>query len=48
MVESEVFLVDPTHQYCVSQWGERYCSANNKKDGDYFESPSLSHYMDEH
>ena len=36
------------HQYRVSQWGEHNCSAHNKKNGDYYEYPSLSHFMDEH
>ena len=31
---------------CI-QWAEHDCSANNKKNGDYYERPSLSHFMDE-
>ena len=29
------------------QYGEHNCSANKKKNGDYFEYPSLSHFSDE-
>ena len=38
----KAFLADPKHQYHVSQYGEQYCCANNKKNGDYYEYPSLS------
>ena len=31
----------------VSQSWEHDCSANNKKDVDWYEFPSLSHFMDE-
>ena len=48
MVEWIAFLSNPKHQYDVSQWGEHDCSAHNKKNGDYYEYPSLSHLMDEH
>ena len=41
------FLANPTYQYCVPQWGEYDCAANNNKNGDYNEYPSLSHLMDE-
>ena len=41
------FLANPKHQYRVSQFGEHDCSANNNKNGDYNECPSLSHLMDE-
>ena len=33
--------------YHVYKWGEHDCSANNEKNGDYYEYPSLSHFMDE-
>ena len=29
-------------------FGEHVCSANNKKNGDYYEHRSLSHFTDEH
>ena len=32
---------------CVSQCGEQDCSANNKRYGDYYEYPSLTHFTDE-
>ena len=32
----------------LSQWGEHDCSAHNKKNGYYYEHPSLSHFMDKH
>ena len=32
----------------VSQCGELDCSANKKKNEDYYEYPSLSHFMNEH
>ena len=41
------FLGNPMDQYCVSQCGEHDCSANRKKNRDYCEYPSLSHFMDE-
>ena len=47
MVEKKAFLANPKHQYRVSQHGEHDCSANNKKNGDYYKYPSLSLLMDE-
>ena len=47
MVERKAFLANPKHQYRVSQCGEHDCSAPNKKNGDYYENPSLTHFMDE-
>ena len=41
----KAFLANPKDQYCVSQYGEHDCSANNKKNGDYYEYPSLSYFM---
>ena len=43
----KAFLANPKHQYHVSQCGEHDCNANNKKNRDYYEYPSLSHLMDE-
>ena len=40
--ERKIFFVNPRHQYSVSQYGEHDCSADNKKNGDYYEYPSLS------
>ena len=40
-------LANPQHQYHVSQCGERDCHASDKKNGDYFEYPSLSHFTEE-
>ena len=48
MVESKAFLPNPKHQYCVSQCGEHSFSANNEKNGDYNEYPSLSHFIEKH
>ena len=44
----ESFSCKSKHQYRVSQYGEHDCSAHNKKNGDYYEYPSLPHFMDEH
>ena len=43
----EAFLVNPKHQYRVSQCGEHDYHAKNKTIRDYFEYPCLSHFMDE-
>ena len=43
----KAFLANRKHQYHVSQCGEHDCSAHNKKNGDYYEYPSLSHFMNE-
>ena len=48
MVERKAFLANPKLQHRVSQRGEHDCSANNEKNGDYYEYPSLSDYTDEH
>ena len=42
------FSCKSKHQYCASQCGEQDSGANNKKNGDYYEHPILSHFMDEH
>ena len=47
MVERKAFLANPKHKYRVSSCGEQNCSANNNKNGDYNDYPSLSHLMDE-
>ena len=46
MVERKAFYANPKLEYRVSQCGEHDYSANNKNNGDYFEYPSLSHFMD--
>ena len=43
----KAFLPNPNHQYDAFQCGEHDCHANNKGNGDYYEYPSLSHFMDE-
>ena len=47
MEERKGFLANQKLQYRVSQCGEHYCSANNKKNGDCYEYPRLSHFTDE-
>ena len=47
MAEKKAFLANPKCQYRVSQCGEEDCSANNKRNRDYYKYPSLSHFMDE-
>ena len=46
-MEKKAFLLNPMHQYLVSQSGEQNCSGNNKKNRDYYEYPSLSYFTDE-
>ena len=48
MVEWKAFLAYPKNQYHVSQCEEYDCSAQNEKNVDYYEHPSLSHFTDEH
>ena len=38
---------NPKHQYRASHYGEHDCNANNKKNGDCYGYPTLSHFMDE-
>ena len=45
MLERKV--ANSKHQYRMSQCGEHDYSANNKKNGDDYEYPSLSHFTDE-
>ena len=40
----KAFIANPKHQYRVSGCGDNDCQANNKKNGDYYEDPSLSHF----
>ena len=47
MVGRKAFLENQKHQYCASQWGEHDCSVDNKKNGDNYEYPSLTHFTDE-
>ena len=44
----KTFIANPKHQYRVSKNGEHDYCANNKKNGDYYEYPCLSHFTDEH
>ena len=47
MVERKASFANPKHRYRVSQYGEHDYHANSKKNGDYYEYPSLSHFTDE-
>ena len=47
MVEKKAFPINPNLQYRVSKCEERDYSAHNNKNGDYYEYPSLSYFMDE-
>ena len=40
MAERKAFLENPKHQYRVPQCEEHARSANNKKNGGYYEYPS--------
>ena len=42
----KAYLANPKHQYRVCQCGEHDQHANDKKTGDYYEYPSLSHFTD--
>ena len=44
MVERKAFLANSKDQYLVSLCGEHVCSLHNKKNGDYNEYQSLSHF----
>ena len=48
MVERKAFLANPRYHDHASQCGEHDYSANNKKNKDCYEHPSLSHFTDEH
>ena len=41
MVEWKAFLANPKHQYHVSQWEDHDCSADKKKNNDYYGNPSF-------
>ena len=43
----KTFLANPKHQDHISQFGEHDCSANNRKNGDYYAHLCLSHFTDE-
>ena len=43
MMEKKAFIVNPKHQYRVSQCREHECSVNNNKNGNYYMYPRLSH-----
>ena len=45
--KKKAFLANPNYQYHMSQCGEQDCRANNKKNGDYYEYPSLSPFSNE-
>ena len=47
MMERKGFPANPKRQYRVSKCGEQDCSADNKRNGDYYENPSLTHFTDE-
>ena len=47
MAKRKAFLANQKHQYGVSQRDEQDCSANNERNGDYYEYPSLSQFTDE-
>ena len=48
MVERKAFAINPKHQYHLSERGEHDCSTHNENGGDYYNYPSLSHFMNEH
>ena len=45
--EKKVFPANPRHQHCVSRYGKHDCSSFDKKNADYYEYPSLTHFVDE-
>ena len=47
MPKRKAFLANPKRQDHVSQCGEQDCSANNRKNGDYYEYISLPYFMKE-
>ena len=47
MVERKAFLANPKHQYHQTQCGEHDFIANNKRNKDYYDNPSLTHFIDE-
>ena len=45
-MERKAFLANPKHQDHLSQCREHDCSANNNKNGDYYEYTSLPYFTD--
>ena len=43
----KVFLTHSEHQYHVSQYREKDCSAKSQKNEDYYENPSLAYFTEE-
>ena len=43
---NKAFPTNPMHEYRVSQCGEPDCCTLRKKNGYYYEYPSLSHFTD--
>ena len=43
----KAFPANPNHQYHAFHYGEHDCNANNKKNGDCYGYPCLSHFTDE-
>ena len=48
IVGRKAFFAKSKHQYRASKWGEHDYSAHDKRNGDYYDYPSLSHLMDNH
>ena len=48
MADRKAFIANPKHQHHVSQCEEHDCSAHNKKNVEYYEHPSLTHFKNEH
>ena len=48
MVERKALPANAKYKYLVSQSEERDCSAYSKKNKDYYEYQSLSHFTDKH
>ena len=46
-MERKAFLANQKHQHRVSQRDEQDYSANNERNGDYYEYPSLSQFTNE-
>ena len=47
MVEREVFLLKPEHQYHLYQRRECLIGPNDEKKGDYYLNPCLTQFKDE-
>ena len=46
-MKKKAFPGNPKRQYLVSQEREHDCSALSKKNGDYYDYPTLSHFTNE-